>query len=323
MQNCRKISFYFLAAFILLIGGLKLGAPFIAILFSYLVLDQLMVMKRVWAAILLYLLVVLGVSYATFYAGREAVEALPDIANRSIPVVIEYAQQQGIELPFTDTDGFKAELVKSIKSQLKVVASSAELLTRQFVVIVLALVIAVSIFLNPVIDLNQGKYAIKDNYYSALCIEVGTRFQTFYKSFRTVMGAQLVISLINTFFTSVFIVAEGLPHRPLIIMATFLCGLLPIVGNIISNTIICGVALTVSVWKAGFALVFLIVLHKFEYFLNSKIIGGRIKNPMWMTLSSLVIGEYLLGIPGMILAPVVLHYAKTELSQVEVTRSAL
>jgi predicted PurR-regulated permease PerM len=49
-----------------------------------------------------------------------------------------------------------------------------------------------------------------------------------------------------------------------------------------------------------------------EYFLNSKIIGDRIRNPMWLTLLGLVVGEKLMGIPGMILAPVVLYYIKVE-----------
>ena len=52
-----------------------------------------------------------------------------------------------------------------------------------------------------------------------------------------------------------------------------------------------------------------------EYFLNSKIIGDRIKSPMWLTLVGIVLGEKLMGIPGMILAPVVLHYIKLEASR--------
>jgi predicted PurR-regulated permease PerM len=63
---------------------------------------------------------------------------------------------------------------------------------------------------------------------------------------------------------------------------------------------------------------FLIIIHKFEYFLNSKIIGDRIKNPVWLTLLALVLGERLMGIPGMILAPVILHYIKVETSKIRV-----
>ena len=74
-------------------------------------------------------------------------------------------------------------------------------------------------------------------------------------------------------------------------------------------------AFTISPKLAGIALIFLVVIHKLEYFLNSKIIGDRIKNPMWLTLIGLVLGEKLMGIPGMILAPVVLHYIKVEASR--------
>ncbi|HEU4678053.1 MAG TPA: hypothetical protein VFS35_00940, partial [Terrimicrobiaceae bacterium] len=69
---------------------------------------------------------------------------------------------------------------------------------------------------------------------------------------------------------------------------------------------------------AGWALLFLVVIHKLEYFLNSKIIGGRIRHPMWLTLLALLLGERLLGIPGIILAPVVLSFIKVQASKFEV-----
>jgi predicted PurR-regulated permease PerM len=94
----------------------------------------------------------------------------------------------------------------------------------------------------------------------------------------------------------------------------FLCGLLPIVGNLISNTVIVGVGFTISPKMGLLALIFLITIHKLEYFLNSKIIGARIDSPMWLTLIGLVVGERLMGVPGMILAPVILHYIKFEAS---------
>src|SRR6266480_2631172 len=84
-------------------------------------------------------------------------------------------------------------------------------------------------------------------------------------------------------------------------------------------TLIVGVAFTLSPRTALFALIFLVVIHKLEYFLNSKIIGDRIKNPMWLTLLGLVLGEKLMGIPGMILAPVVLHYITVEASKNKIT----
>src|SRR5438552_5384534 len=132
------------------------------------------------------------------------------------------------------------------------------------------------------------------------------------------MGAQITISLINTTLTAIFLLAVRMPHAPLLIAVTFLCGLVPIVGNLVSNTIIVFVSLTVSPKLAIGALVFLIVIHKLEYLLNSKIIGDRIRNPVWLTLVALIIGERLMGIPGLILAPVVLNYLRVEMLTVEV-----
>jgi len=60
------------------------------------------------------------------------------------------------------------------------------------------------------------------------------------------------------------------------------------------------------------------VIHKLEYFLNSKIVGWRIHNPLWLTLLGLIIGERLLGIPGMILAQVVLNYVRLEMSKIPI-----
>ena len=97
-----------------------------------------------------------------------------------------------------------------------------------------------------------------------------------------------------------------------------ICGLLPVLGNLISNTIIVGISFTISPKMALAALIFLVVIHKFEYFLNSKIIGDRIKNPVWLTLLGLILGEKLMGVPGMILAPIILNYLKVEASKIEV-----
>jgi len=166
--------------------------------------------------------------------------------------------------------------------------------------------------------LKEVHHRVKNNLYSICCDEVSTRFRDFYRSFATVMGAQITISLVNTGLTAIFLIAVGMPHAPLLIAVTFLCGLVPIVGNLVSNTIIVFAALTVSLKLAIFALVFLIVIHKLEYFLNSKIIGDRIRNPVWLTLIALIIGERLMGIPGLILAPVVLNYLRVEMLTVEV-----
>ena len=181
--------------------------------------------------------------------------------------------------------------------------------------LLIGLVAAASLFLNPKWGFDQDAMATQDSHYTTVVRELSLRGATFFKSFSTVMSAQIIISAINTTLTAGFVMINGFPHAVVIIVLTFLCGMLPIIGNLISNTLIVGVAFTVSPKMAIIALIYLVVIHKLEYFLNSKIIGDRIKNPMWLTLIGIVLGEKLMGIPGMILAPIVLHYIKVEASK--------
>jgi len=171
-----------------------------------------------------------------------------------------------------------------------------------------------SMFLNPQLELGRNPRQRSTNYYSLCCDCIALRFATLYQSFATVMGAQIIISAINTVFTAIFVFAVSLPHASVIIGLTFLFGLIPIIGNLISNSLIVGIAFTVSPGSALLALAFLVVIHKLEYFLNGKIVGHRIRNPLWLTLLALVLGEKLMGLPGMVLAPVLLYYVKMEAS---------
>jgi len=194
--------------------------------------------------------------------------------------------------------------------------------TAALLFMLIGIVAAISLFFNSQLDLYRESHATKNNLYSVLSEEISVRFRDFYESFALVMGAQMTISLINTILTAIFVLIIQLPNAPLVIPFTFLCGLLPIVGNLVSNTIIVCLAFTISLKVAVIALIFLIAIHKLEYFLNSKIIGDRIRNPVWLTLVALIVGERLMGIPGMVLAPVVLNYLRMELLKIEVPARA-
>jgi predicted PurR-regulated permease PerM len=291
--------------------------------FSYFALRHLYFLtKRKWIALVLFVVLVAGIAAGAAYFTRAAVQALPDVADTSIPSASAWAQQRQIELPFTDFESLKAVVIDTLKQEahyLRNVANFARTIMVVLVLTLLAIVAAASLFYKTGLDPQRSTHPVKNNLYSICCDEVSTRFRDFYRSFATVMGAQITISLINTILTAFFVLAVRLPQAPLIIAITFLCGLVPIVGNLVSNTIIVFLALTISLKLAVGALVFLVVIHKLEYFLNSKIIGDRIRNPVWLTLIALVIGERLMGIPGLILAPVVLNYLRVEMLKVEVT----
>ena len=152
-----------------------------------------------------------------------------------------------------------------------------------------------------------------------LAAALSERVRRFSECFRTVAKAQIEISAVNTVLTAVFLfAAEPLfgVHLPLpgtLVAITFLCGLVPVAGNLVSNTVIVLVSLGVSPWAGLAALAFLLVIHKLEYFLNARIVGGRIGASAWETLLAILVMEAAFGIPGVILAPVVYAWAKSEL----------
>ncbi len=316
------LSYMVVAGMLILLACFRLTTPLVVVLFSYLALNKLHFVRRggKTLALVLFLILVLGMGYGLGYFVNNAVRALPEIADKSIPSMIQWARDHQIQLPFTDYDSLKDQAVETVKSQVSYLGSVARIArgaTTQFVLALIGCVVAISLFFNPRLELDREKCAVRNNLYSLCCDQIAKRFELLYQSFATVMGAQIIISAINTVFTAIFVMAVGLPHAVVVVGATFLCGLIPVVGNLISNTVIVSIGFTVSPKMALAALVFLVVIHKLEYFLNSKIIGQRIHNPLWLMLLALVLGEKLMGISGMILAPVVLNYIRMEASRIE------
>jgi predicted PurR-regulated permease PerM len=309
-----------------LVGTLHLATPLLAILFTYLALNRLEFAKRrgKYVAIGIFLVLLAATAYTAGYVINQAIRTLPEIAETAVPNVIKWAKQHDIELPFTDYDSLKdlaMDTVLSGVNYLGGVARFARGAGTQTLFLIAGCVMAVSLFLHPQFELGRAPGAGDGNLYSRCTDEIAKRFETLYQSFVTVMGAQIVISAINTVLTAIFVLAMHLRYGVVVIGLTFLCGLLPVVGNLISNTIIVGIGFTVSPQVGLVALVFLVVIHKLEYFLNSKIVGWRIRNPLWLTLLALIIGERLLGVPGMILAPVVLNYIKVEASRIDASHA--
>ncbi len=322
-RRYARISYLFMLVILVLTGWLHLGTLLLATLFSYLALSMLHFSERLRKPLvaLLFLVLLCVLAYALGHFINLAVSALPQMAQDSVPRVISWARDHKIELPFSDYDGLRDLAFGAVSSQVQYLgrfANFAHGATVQFVFLIAGCAVAISLFLDSRLVLDPPKPGTRSNLYVVCCEAIAERFRAFYKSFAIVMGAQIIISAINTALTAIFVLAVRLPYAVVLIGATFLCGLLPVVGNLISNTIIIGVAFTISPRAALEALIFLVVIHKLEYFLNSKIIGHRIKNPLWLTLIALLLGERLMGIAGMILAPVVLNYLRLEASRIEV-----
>ena len=149
--------------------------------------------------------------------------------------------------------------------------------------------------------------------------ELVQRIVTFETSFERVFLAQVKISLIDTFLTGLYLYlvlplfGVDLPFKMTVLIVAFIVGLIPVAGNLISNTIIIILSLGASLYVALASLVFLVVIHKLEYFLNAKIIGSEIESSAWELLVAMVVFERIFGIGGIIVAPVYYAYLKNEL----------
>jgi predicted PurR-regulated permease PerM len=148
---------------------------------------------------------------------------------------------------------------------------------------------------------------------------LGERAMFLGDGFRRIVFAQVRIAAINTAFTTVYLLVAlpllgiHLPFTKTLILVTFFAGLLPVIGNLISNTVVVVVSLSASLVVAIASLVFLIVVHKLEYFLNARIVGSQIRASAWELLLAMLIMESAFGLAGLVAAPVYYAYLKEEL----------
>ncbi len=315
MSLSRRLSYVVMVAALALVGWLHMATLLITTLFCYFALRQFSLRGSKPLALVLFFAMSGLVGFGLLFFVQQASVAFPRLAETTIPVILEYAEKHRVELPFTDLPSLKVLAMDEVKTRFAAIPTYARAAAFQLVYLVIGLVIAVSLFLNAKLGLESDPNVGRNSIYALTMRELSVRTRTFYRSFTRVMGAQILISAINTLMTGAFLVVAGFPYAWVLTILTFLCGLLPIVGNLISNTVITCIAFAKSPQMALIALSFLVIVHKLEYFLNSKIIGNRIRNPMWMTLIALLVGEKLMGIPGMILAPIVLYYVKVEASR--------
>ncbi|MCM0081632.1 hypothetical protein L4X63_08540 [Geomonas sp. Red32] len=137
-------------------------------------------------------------------------------------------------------------------------------------------------------------------------------------SFEKVVFAQLKISAVNTVLTAIYLwlilplFHVYLPMVSLLVLLTFVAGLIPVIGNLISNSVIVILSLGTSLFVGIGSLLFLVVVHKLEYFLNARIIGHEVNAKAWELLCAMVTLEAVFGLHGVIAAPILYAWLKAE-----------
>jgi predicted PurR-regulated permease PerM len=272
-----------------------------------------------WAVAILAVVVVAVLTLAVvgviaFFRGRGGVASLPALFGQMADI-LETSKSHlppGIAAEIPDnTDEVKNAGVTWLRVHAGELQMFGARVGRGFVHALIGMVIGAMISLSEV---------AKEGSRGPLAAALTARVRFLGEAFRRIVFAQVRISAINTLLTALYLavllplLGVKLPLIKTLILLTFLAGLLPVIGNLISNTVIVVVSLSYSVGAALGALIFLIVIHKLEYFLNARIVGTEIKARAWELLLAMLLMEAAFGMAGLIAAPIYYAYLKEELS---------
>ena len=267
----------------------------------------------VLAMMIVSLLTVLIFLTAAFIRGSAA--ALPNLVA-SMAEIIETSRSL---LPAVVVDNLPqnvAELKLAMAAWLKGHSGALQIVGHE------SLRTAVLLFMGMAIGgiLSLREVSPRERGIAPLADAMIDRVERFGDAFRRVVFAQVRIAAINAFLTWLYLgvalpaLGYELPYANVLVGVTFMAGLLPVIGNLISNTVIVTVSLSKSFLLAVASLAFLIIIHKLEYFLNAHIIATRIRCKAWELLVAMLVMEALFGFRGLVAAPVFYAYVKDELS---------
>lgn len=142
-----------------------------------------------------------------------------------------------------------------------------------------------------------------------------------------VVIAQVRIAMFNTAMTALYLFVIlpffdiQLPFRGLLCMFTLLTGVLPVLGNLMANTVLSLISFAISPWVAVSSLIFLILIHKLEYVINARTVGSKISMNSWEILAAMLTGESLFGVPGLVTAPLLYPFFKREIARIWAQRA--
>lgn len=271
---------------------------------------------RLLAVTLIALLLLTGVTYAGLSATtflRDSDENIPALIQR-MAEIIETSRERLpdwiLQYVPADTEELRVAAVDWLRNHASAFQVAGAGLGRGLAHVLLGMVIGALLSLESTLPLRRR---------GPLTAALAHRAVRLALAFRRVVFAQFWISGVNTLCTGFYLLVVlplcgvELPFTKTLLLITFIAGLLPIIGNLVSNTVIVTVSLSESLLVAVGSLAFLVVIHKLEYFLNARIIGSHIRARAWELLISMLVMEATFGIPGLIAAPIYYAYLKDEL----------
>lgn len=263
------------------------------------------------ASVVIAALVAAGLGLAALL--RNSDDSLPILMQKMAQIIEDARAQLPAELLARvpeDADTLQRTLVEWLRSHSGSLQLAGRDLGRTLVHVLMGMVIGALLSLQKATRLADRR---------PLSEQISRLAERLASAFRRVVFAQFWISAINTFFTWLYLgvalplFGVELPLVKSLVTITFVVGLLPIVGNLISNTAILIVSVSQGLPVAVASFVYLVAIHKLEYFLNARIVGSQINARAWELLIAMLVMEAAFGIPGLIAAPIFYAYFKQEL----------
>lgn len=212
----------------------------------------------------------------------------------------------------TDAETIKAAIVVWLKTHAETVRLAGSSVSLSVVHMIMGMLLAILVFFRHVTHHD-------DHERGSLARCLSEKVDRFAHAFSRIATAQVKISAVNTTLTALYLFivlplfGVRLPFSTTIVLVTFVCGLIPVLGNLISNSVIVILSLGVSVSTAIASLTFLVLIHKLEYLINSRIVGSETDSQAWEILLAIVLGETAFGVSGVVMGPIIYAFAKREL----------
>ena len=250
---------------------------------------------------------------------RHGATTIPDMMNQmaeilgSVRLWLGGLGHEFIPDVMTDAEDLKLMIASWLKTHAQTLRAGGVYIGVGLVHSIMGILLAIMIFFRHVTHHDEASRG-------PLARHLVEKMDRFSDAFARVATAQIKISALNTTLTAVYLLVllpmfgVHVPFQSTLILVTFVCGLIPVLGNLISNTVITILSMGVSVTTAFASLAFLVIIHKLEYLTNSRIVGGETDSQAWEILMAIIIGEAAFGVGGVVLAPIVYAFVKRELT---------
>jgi len=213
----------------------------------------------------------------------------------------------------TDAESFKVGIVDWLKGHAGSLKMAGGTFSVGLLHIFMGVLLAVVVFFRHVT--HHG-----DRPHGPLALYLTEKAYRFSEVFARIASAQIKVSLFNTFITAFYLMTllllgRQIPFMTTLIVVTFLLGLIPIVGNIVTNAVLVILSLGVSGGTAIVSLVFVLAVSKLQYVLTSRLVGSEVDSQAWEILLAIIVGEAAFGLAGVVMAPIVYAFIKGELRE--------